>query len=85
MKEKGVVRSIDKLGRLVIPKEVRKELGLNTNEPVEMIPGKDCVILKKYQAVCILCGQNIQDENEALVINDKKICAKCREKIKDYI
>ena len=36
MKDTGVVRKIDPLGRLVIPKELRKMLGLGTKEPVQI-------------------------------------------------
>lgn len=82
--EQGVVRHIDPLGRLVIPKEIRKELGLNKNEPVEMTFEKDCVIIKKYKAVCILCGKNIEN-NEEIIINDKKICQHCQDKIKQFL
>jgi transcriptional pleiotropic regulator of transition state genes len=82
--KKGVVRCIDPLGRLVIPKEVRKELGLLQGEPVEMITEKDCVIIRKYKAVCILCGCPIKDEKDAFIIHDKKICPNCQEIIKKY-
>ena len=75
--QKGIVRCIDPLGRLVIPKEVRKELGLLQGEPVEMIVEKDCVIIKKYKAVCILCGKPIKNEKEVFVVHDKKICINC--------
>lgn len=82
--QKGVVRCIDPLGRLVIPKEVRKELGFQQGEPVEMITEKDCVIIRKYKAVCILCGKPIKEEKEALIVHDKKICIDCQELINKY-
>lgn len=83
--KKGIVRCIDPLGRLVIPKEIRKELGLSQGEPVEMITEKDCVIIRKYKAVCILCGNQITDkESETFIINEKKICPNCLAQIKKY-
>jgi len=82
--KKGLVRCIDPLGRLVIPKEVRKELGLLQGEPVEIITEKDCVIVRKYQAVCICCGQPIKKGEEPFIIHDKKICPTCANKIKEY-
>lgn len=78
-KNKGVVRNIDPLGRLVIPKEIRKELGLSQNEPVEMVVQGNQVIVKKYQENCILCGKT--QKNKMVIINDKKICDKCIENI----
>lgn len=82
--KKGVVRCIDPLGRLVIPKEVRKELGLLQGEPVEMITEKDCVIIKKYSAACILCGKPIKSEKDILIVHDKKICIDCQNLINKY-
>lgn len=81
-KNKGVVRNIDPLGRLVIPKEIRKELGLSQNEPVEMTVHGNQVIVKKYQENCIICGKT--QKNKMFVVNDKKICDKCKEFICKY-
>lgn len=75
-KNKGVVRRIDPLGRLVIPKEVRKELGLLENEPVEMTVQGEQVIIRKYQENCIICGKTQKDR--MMIVHDKKICDKCR-------
>ena len=80
--KKGVVREIDPLGRLVIPKEVRKELGLLQGEPVEIITEKDCVIIKKYQAACIICGKPIKKESDLFIYHGKKVCANCVDEIK---
>jgi transcriptional pleiotropic regulator of transition state genes len=79
MKETGVVRRIDPLGRLVIPKEIRRELGWGSEEPVEMyVEGKN-VIVTKYTPVCILCGSS-----EHLVkYNEKNICNECIGKIRE--
>lgn len=81
-KNKGVVRNIDPLGRLVIPKEIRKELGLSQNEPVEMTVHGNQVIVKKYQENCIICGKT--QKGKMFVVNDKKICDKCKEFINKY-
>lgn len=81
-KNKGVVRNIDPLGRLVIPKEIRKELGLAENEPVEMTVQGNQVVVKKYQENCIICGKT--QKEKMLVVHDKKICNKCKEFINKY-
>ena len=44
---KGMIRKIDELGRIVIPKEFRKTLGIKTNDPVEIFMVKDGLFLKK--------------------------------------
>lgn len=48
MKDTGIVRRIDVLGRVVIPKEIRKILKLGEGDPVEIYTDKDAIILKKY-------------------------------------
>lgn len=49
MKSTGIVRKIDELGRLVIPKEIRKSLNIHSGEDIEFFIEEDKVILTKYQ------------------------------------
>ena len=52
MKATGVVRRIDDLGRIVIPKEIRKTLHIKEGDPIEIFTGKEGeVILKKYSPI----------------------------------
>ena len=52
MKATGIVRRIDDLGRVVIPKEIRRSLHIRESEPLEIFIGEDnTIILKKYSAV----------------------------------
>ena len=49
MKATGIVRRIDDLGRIVIPKEIRKQLNIKEGDPLEVYTTKDGeVIFKKY-------------------------------------
>ena len=48
MKATGIVRRIDDLGRIVIPKEIRRNMGLREGEAMEIFLENDCVCLKKY-------------------------------------
>ncbi len=48
MKSTGVVRRIDDLGRVVIPKEIRKSLRIRDGESVEFFLDSDNIVLKKY-------------------------------------
>lgn len=50
MKATGIVRRIDDLGRVVIPKEVRRVLGIKEGDALEIFTDKDGVCFKKYQA-----------------------------------
>ncbi len=52
MKATGVVRRIDDLGRIVIPKEIRKTLRIKEGDPLEIFTDKEGeVILKKYSPI----------------------------------
>ncbi|SDO80558.1 AbrB/MazE/SpoVT family DNA-binding domain-containing protein [Halobacillus aidingensis] len=48
MKSTGIVRKVDELGRVVVPIELRRTLGIRERDPVEIFVDDDKVILKKY-------------------------------------
>ncbi len=48
MKATGVVRRIDELGRVVVPKEIRRNLGIKAFEQLEIFIEDESIILKKY-------------------------------------
>lgn len=45
----GIVRKVDTLGRIVIPKEARKMLNLKDGETIEMITFKNGIFVRKYE------------------------------------
>ena len=49
MKATGIVRRIDDLGRIVIPREIRKNVGINEGDPLEIFVDGKTVIFKKYR------------------------------------
>ena len=51
MKATGIVRRIDDLGRVVIPKEIRRTLKIREGDPLEILIEKNCVCLKKYSTL----------------------------------
>ena len=52
LKATGVVRRIDDLGRIVVPKEIRKTLRIREGDPLEIFTDKEGVmILKKYSPI----------------------------------
>lgn len=48
MKSTGVVRRVDELGRIVIPKEIRRTLRIKDGESLEILVDKDMIFLKKF-------------------------------------
>ena len=79
MRSLGIVRKMDQLGRLVIPKETRKMFNLNEGEPVEIFTDGDKIIIKKYNPGCQCCG-DMKDVKEYKGI---RICKKCLNELSD--
>ena len=48
MEATGIVRRVDDLGRVVIPKEIRRNLGIHEGDPLEIFLHEDCICFKKY-------------------------------------
>jgi len=51
MKATGIVRRIDELGRVVIPKEIRRTLRIREGDPLELFTDRDELMLKKYSPI----------------------------------
>ena len=62
MRATGIVKGIDDLGRIVIPKDIRRALKIREGEPMEIFVEKDSVILKKFNS-----SQELKDELSTLV------------------
>lgn len=56
MKATSIVRRIDELGRVVIPKEIRKTLRLRVGDPIEIFTDKDQLILQKFSPLITLAS-----------------------------
>lgn len=54
MKATGIVRRIDELGRVVIPKEIRRTLRIKEGDPLEIFTDRDELTLKKYSPIASL-------------------------------
>lgn len=54
MKSTGVVRKIDELGRIVIPKEIRRNLRIHDGENLEIFIDENSIILKKFSKIADL-------------------------------
>lgn len=48
MKATGMIRKVDDLGRVVIPKEIRRSMGIKEGEPLEIYLEDDAVIFRRY-------------------------------------
>ena len=55
MKSTGIVRKVDELGRIVLPIELRRTLGIEEKDRIEIFVDGESIILRKYQPACIFC------------------------------
>ncbi|MFA1712076.1 AbrB/MazE/SpoVT family DNA-binding domain-containing protein [Peribacillus simplex] len=67
MKSTGIVRKVDELGRVVIPIELRRTLGINEKDALEIYVEQDRIILQKYKPnmTCQVTGE-VSDDNMKL-------------------
>ena len=78
MKATGIVSPVDPLGRVVIPVELRRNLGIKTDDSLEVFVDGEFIMLKKYEPACIFCGNAKDVQN----IHGKNICRTCLDELK---
>lgn len=78
MKETGIVRKVDELGRIVLPIELRRTLDIAEKDALEIYVDGDAIMLKKYAPSCVFCG----DTKSVTRYKDKNICKNCLQALK---
>jgi transcriptional regulator, AbrB family len=79
MKKTGMIRQLDSLGRIVLPIELRRTLGINTKDMLEIFVEGNSVILRKYEPNCLFCGSGAG----LTVYKEKMICRRCLKEINE--
>src|SRR5690606_3901763 len=77
MKPAGVVRKVDQLGRIVLPKSLRKRYLMNEGDPVEIFVQADHIILERYRPKCVFCGSM----EEVREFKERYVCGGCMEEM----
>jgi transcriptional pleiotropic regulator of transition state genes len=78
MRPIGIVRKVDQLGRIVLPKSLRKNFLMNEGDPIEILVQGDQIILEKYKPKCVFCYSS-EKVNE---YKARYICQTCVEEMK---
>lgn len=74
MKETGIVRNLDNLGRVTLPIELRRTLNIDIKDPVEIFVEEDSIVLKKYEPADIFTGsKNDLIEYKGKMVSKKSI------------
>ena len=77
MKSTGIIRKVDELGRVVIPKEIRNKFEIAEKDPIEIYVEGSSIVLKKFEQNCIFCGST----KDLVEYKDKLICSKCADNL----
>ncbi|WCK52733.1 AbrB/MazE/SpoVT family DNA-binding domain-containing protein [Aneurinibacillus sp. Ricciae_BoGa-3] len=77
MKATGVVRKVDELGRVVIPIELRRNLGIAEKDGLEIFVDDEKIILKRYAPACIFCDSAEDIRN----FKGRNVCSHCIQEI----
>ena len=76
MKSLGIVRKIDNLGRVVLPKELRKVMNLEEGTPMEFFTTGNQIVISKYSPNCVFCsGEGTK------TLNRLSVCDECIKKL----
>lgn len=74
MKNTGMARRIDDLGRIVLPSELRRLFGIHAGDELEISVEGDAILLRKIQVGCMFCD-GVGDLREH---KGKQVCGRCR-------
>lgn len=69
----GVPRRIDHLGRIVVPVELRRQLGISPGDELGISVQDGAIVLHPTRKACIFCGA----EDELQVYRDRMVCGRC--------
>jgi len=75
LKATSIVRKVDELGRVVIPIQLRRTLGIDDKDSLEIYVDNENIILKKYEPTCVFCGNTVNVQQ----YRSKLVCRNCSE------
>lgn len=78
MRATGITRRLDKLGRIMLPMELRRNLEISNDDPIEIYVEGSSVVLRKKECACMLCGQ----EKDVLEFKSRRVCRNCLETLR---
>ncbi len=73
-----MVRGIDRLGRIVLPKELRYVMEIQVEDSLEVFTDGNKIILRKYDPTCCFC----KEAADVQTFKSKYICSKCWNELK---
>jgi len=77
----GIVRKVDHLGRIVLPKELRETMNISPDDGVEIFVKDDQIVLQKVNPSCIFCDSTA----ELFYFKGKIVCRGCLEETRSHV
>lgn len=78
MNSTGIIRTLDNMGRVVIPREIRKQLDMTDGtDSFEIFMDGDNIVLKKHNPFCVFCKK----EENCIEFENQTVCRTCIEKL----
>ena len=75
------IRTVDELGRIVLPKAVREFLGVLVGDQFVIASEGSRVILSRYNPTCLACD----DDTDVRKINRTYLCGECRDAVRNTL
>ena len=80
MKSTYNIRRVDRLGRIVLPVEFRRTMGIGVSDELELFIDGNAVVLKKLNCTCVFCGSTDKIMRK---YQGKHICLPCIVKLSE--
>lgn len=76
----SAIMRIDRIGRVSIPVDFRRILGIKHNDLIEILVDGDSIVLRKHdiEEVCVFCGYD-----EPIIYKNQLVCISCLENLKN--
>lgn len=71
----GIIRNLDELGRVTLPKEYRKALDIKERDPVSIQAYGDGILISPCKLQCVCCG--VKEEKKLIKLNGVHMCHNC--------
>ncbi|MBE6983312.1 MAG: AbrB family transcriptional regulator [Ruminococcaceae bacterium] len=73
MQNSGIVRKVDELGRVVLPIEIRRIMGIGERDALVISINENEIVMRKHEPICLFCGSN----RNLKEFRGKTVCAEC--------
>ena len=73
MRNNGIVRKVDELGRIVLPMEIRRIMGIAERDALVISMNENEIVIRKYEQICLFCGSN----RNLREFHGKTVCTDC--------